>query len=692
MRFIKITLLFMFLLTLPIIYGGNINGWGSQYFFSGNQINEGFDTGYNNSFLFNRSSTINIGSNTKTPVSCDLNSYYSGNELVLYSGNTIYIYTGNGNTITLIDTFSTEYVINDVGCINDDLWAVTNGEIYNFYYDYTNNIRGNLVYNLDTDYGGYQVRCNYYTNKCFINYGFGMVTASDKFDSLTTTAYEYDGFTIDLTDDFQIYDNTNIYLIKANFTTYYVDLTTGQRTLFGGFVSGVTPSLSHYKIGDLNNDNKPEFCSLSKYAGLSNPPIICNNKDGFLFSKTLSPGAGSESYGLYGLDILDFNNDGQNDVCVSLPGTQAPFHRSICYNPITEATTHETGGASGTISTILWTGSQNNQYLSFYRGAQDLNFIYSKTYGSTTQFFNTYSSSTTITLYTTLLDTRPPQHVITDLTGDGNLEFITSKSGETIVYFKNAINEYAVPPSITFSGNTLSGGFFGYYIGNTCPETFVTFQAQQCVGDIKNCNYYNQNTEKERLYIDCGNGQFITGSYSNTNPSATCYYNATNPADYETVIYIQSESLPDSLRVNNLNVPIQITVRNTTTCNGAFYTQPVLNGSSIDSGDVQPPTEPIETPTEEDLINSVSSGIPLIFTGIQSNIKLIMALVVILGVVGTLAGQGIRNPIILLFGAIVGLVLTASLGLVSTGYIVLMVVIIISLFLLSMTIFKTAEV
>ena len=276
-----------------------------------------------------------------------------------------------------------------------------------------------------------------------------------------------------------------------------------------------------------------------------------------------------------------------------------------------------------------------------------------------------------------------------DITGDGNLEIIYSKSGLTGVVFTNSINEYELPVQISFASNTIDGGFYGFYSGDVCENTSVFFRAQECVGDIEFCNYYNVNTEQERLYVNCGDGNFETGSFADTNPSVSCYY--TNSGSYDVTIYIQGESYPNSLRVNNANSPIEINVSNSVTCNGA--TTPITDviiGTPIDSGEVQPPTEPVDVPTDETSTDEDAQFINSVFGNIKTNIKTIIALIIIISIVSTLAGQGIRNPVILLLGAVVGIVLTSVLGLIGTGTIVLMVVVIIALFLLSATLFKTS--
>lgn len=684
MKHTLIAALFLLLL-LPLTFGADITGWGSPFVFGGDVIPSTFDVGYTTSITPNRTSTINFGTMSEAVV-CNIDASTPANELVLYQGNSVQIYTGRGNTMTFLYSYDTEYTILDVGCLNNYLYVGDSGNIYTLtMYGETTNVS-------TITSAGYDIECNYEKGLCAINDGFGVYMTESQ--PSVSNYYEYPSFTIDESYVFGIADEYSIYYAPqttmggtgATVGLYTYNIVTQNLTSYNRTVSYNSGQSSvQYTFGDINGDGSNEMCSLTiVYLFSTNTRQAFADCINDLGTSLINQGIGVTSASAYtnnGISIYDKNEDGINDFCFGVYHPTYPFTR--CYD-------YTNSQVFSSSSSIRMGGS----YLTFGAGSYDYHkFSVFQPYNDSEDYYLSNNvlyrktTSTPIVNQTLSFFNTPSTTIVADISGDGTLELINTIDGETIIAFKNDVNEYEVPPTLTFAGNTQNGGFFGYYVGDTCPETFVTFQALECIGDLTACTYYNDNVEKERLYVNCGNGLYSTGAFSNANPQATCYYNATED-DFQAIIYIQGESNPDSLRVNNANIPINITVVNSTTCNGQLLSQPPMTNTPVDSGEVQPPTTPIDVPTDTETPTDVS-GLPSILGSVQSNIKLIMALILIIGVVSTMAAQGIRNPIILLFGAIVGLILTNVLGLVSTAYLVLMIVVILGLFLLSITVFKT---
>jgi len=670
MRFISILFIMLFIAIIPVTYSANIIGWGSNAYQPSNSHNALFDIGFiSNSTEFNQQ--INFGSSTVQPISCNLNPNYMGNELIITSGAEVRIYTGQGNTLTLLEQFNQPSTVLDMGCTQDTLYLGDANGLSRLHYE------DNILINTRTVWSaGYSINCGKDENVCIINTGFELLIFNGT-DRTQGFIIEYDDFTIsetskvfignnDLTKFWVILADTNVKILSKE------EQITGSK--FKGSLSanlGGGGRINGYNLVKRDGVNY-DICTIAVSGGTSGThTAYCRDLTG---TETQLLNAGFSPVGT-------ITNSAQKITS---------FENNVCFFIWTLHTSnnHYTNTCYDNNNNLIYA-----QYSNAYNNLIDGSPKFIKPYSDNDNYFILYGNklyswtSNSITLNQTLssFNISQPFVIMSDITGDNNINLISSGSGFTNILYNQDINTNLVPTSITFAGNTVNGGFFGYYQGDICTNTTVTFKAQECVGDITVCNYYNTNIERERLRVDCGNGIINTGNYANTNPSVTCHYNTTG--NYEVILYIQAESNPDSLLVNNANTPINLKVEDSPSCNGLIYEQPRLIGDPIDSGQTQPPTEPISPPPTPTTPEGVFDG--SIFKVLQDNIKLVVGMILILGAVGTMASNGIRNPIILLLGAVVGLILAVALGLIGTGALVLMIVVIISLFLLSMTLFKT---
>jgi hypothetical protein len=662
-----ILLLCVLVLSSVVSYGANINGWGGDQFFTNNEPTSSFSLGFETTFNQSNERNLTIGSSSVSPVSCDVFSSYAGNELIIASGSTIEIFTGQGNSLTSVYSYSTQYTILALGCIGNNIYIGTSGEV--------TRLQGSQKTMTEYDVGldaGYDITCSYSVNTCAINYGFG-IEFIDGTNPNTRYTSEYNAFTHSDKIFFES-DKSEVddYMILQSGTSFwYYHILNGTRTAVTFISTSGTSYKEYFGIFDINDDGKKEICKSSTWTVSSTAHMYneCKGISGQFFSrynsKTMSPFTQNH---LYYPIIVRTNNNLYYCYGISHGGNQY----GECYSSLTTTYLYPLGLADYHTTTIL-------QPIPIYP------YLTTEFYTISALGLYKINVSGRFINYTFTGDTDYQFSLISDISGDFSNELIRSKAGKTSIIFSQPINMNEVPTSITFASNTIHGGFFGYYQGDVCLNTTVTFRAQECIGDLTSCNYYNSNNEKERLRVDCGNGQINTGSFSTSSPFVTCYYNET--ATEEVILYIQSESNPDTLNVNNANTPIELSIINSPSCNGAVYSQPVLIGNPFDSGNNQPPTEPVTPPSENGGTGTTFDT--SIFGVVQDNIKLIVAMIIIITIVGTMASNGIRNPVILLFGAVAGLIITTALGLIGTGALVLMIIVIIALFLLSMTVFKS---
>lgn len=97
------------------------------------------------------------------------------------------------------------------------------------------------------------------------------------------------------------------------------------------------------------------------------------------------------------------------------------------------------------------------------------------------------------------------------------------------------------------------------------------------------------------------------------------------------------------------------------------------------------------TTIDPDQAEADATGIPLPFIKLQKYIKDIIGLVLILAMVIMTAMAGVKNPIVLMFVAIIASVIANIIGLISTSVLVIILVSCVALVLLAITLFKSND-
>lgn len=240
-----------------------------------------------------------------------------------------------------------------------------------------------------------------------------------------------------------------------------------------------------------------------------------------------------------------------------------------------------------------------------------------------------------------------------DINKDGGIDVVAtsnSSTGNTYIFFSgNAVGAISNPNAM-WNNNLTNSGIFGYFANSPiCKGTNISFQAYECP-HVGGCSYNNSifTYEKERLVIDCGNGQTVYGALNNNAPLAMCTYSTTG--QFKATIYLQDENhLSDYTQVQYIQVPVIDAIPGTT-CNipSAFVDTPNGNGQT-----------PVDTAAMvgqgwEDLIN--------ILTGTNSVIKMILGVFIIIMMIVGIA-QYTTATIVMVIITFLGTILNVVMGL-----------------------------
>lgn len=322
---------------------------------------------------------------------------------------------------------------------------------------------------------------------------------------------------------------------------------------------------------------------------------------------------------------------------------------------------------------ILTSNNMDELYLTYYDGNNHYKYNFYNSSSSALSFLpNKYG-------YIYLSDMLKQ-----DTTEFTNLIYVT----DTTNYIYDIISITPITNNFYIDTNLTYDGLYGFY-NPALINTTQNFIAKKCLTDNNACTYYiagNTPLYKEILCSDCGYGGDETcGLWSSQTPKKDCYFNTTGTYNLTFNLYsnVGGKVLLHTFEVNDFVVTNDSSIGN----KNINLVQPQNPNLDIET------IEPIVTPIDD--IDDIDDGtvdmeeVGGIFNLLQSNIKLIFALVLCLGLVITTAQSGIRNPLILLLAFVVGLVITTMIGMISVGVLIIMLITITILVIASLTIFKS---
>lgn len=645
----------MFLLVLlsTSVLGANINGFGSDTFHGGDFPDYSFTIGQDaDSFDTTLNDSVDTGIDSHA-VACNIDTRDSSNELVTVSGSTVYVYSGDGNTLTLIDSYTVPNTINDYGCLGNQIHVAHDFD--NDGYTQLEMDSGTLESAGSSSVGrGLAVSCQYVDTdaetNCLVGFNDSLFVFDNNGTSLFSDGIGFDSADVDNTtydfttdDTFQYFNRTHAYVHdSSNNEMLLIDMTDGQEE------SSQTGIGSIIVFADFGEDGDIEYCFYDSEEGLTSTlDFRCYDETGSNINNKEIYSDPSDVPSYIGGATLKY--DGDVYACAYYNKGNG-IKQTGCYDPVTDTLTddleHINLANYDTDSSFLYQDGTFGVV-----GANDL-------YDSTEKKLD-FSS-----------DLEDSYISVADITGNSQHEIIFSQNGNTQVFFNGEVQE-SDTSTITFASNVVNGGFFGYYDGNTCPNTNVTFKAQECIGDLEECNYYNSLDEQERLRIECGDGTEHVGSYANSQPSVTCNYTSTG--EYDAVIYIQGEN-PNNL-TNNANDPIPITV-DTDNCNEDTYEQPRLtDDDTTDSGNNTAPSTEDDADDTDDGITDTSTKAGALAQNFLDHILLMFAIPIILAPSVVLFSRRINSVFIHAMATVFAALFTATIGMISLVQVIFIIVV-----------------
>lgn len=626
----SILILFLFSLMFSFVSASNINGWGGDQFFGYQQQYTSFKSTFSDTY----NSTIATGTLNK-PVVCNIDTSTNENELIFYSGTNVYLYSGRGFTMSLIDTYTATSNINDIGCFGNVLHVGTTSTYERVKYN------GTSLYNdgTSTSVEVHDIDCDYTNQVCAVLYEHRIIIYDENGDSLYSSGIGITNLTYNFGDggDKIKYHNNGLATVldvsNGNFKTYNLTTTANPQLLYSSSLSDLGDGEA---IGfvDFSNDGIWEVCHSWQSDGVTDYNYMkCYDYDLGLIGSQQTMGTTGVTGGAP--FVVPLNINGVTTMCGGM--TSGAGNDFRCYDaPNDNLYNYDTIYIP---HSSLFGYFNNENEFEHIRTGDIYNYSENKVYDSGKDY-----------------------GFVADLTGDTDGEFIFYDDTGFLVFFDEPIDVSLLTPTITFSNNGIYGGFYGYYTGDICSGTNITFQALECIGDLEQCTYYNSDSsEQERLKTNCGTGSTdYYGGYSNVNPSVTCEYSA--EGDYEVIIYIQDSDGLNS--TNNENVPIPIHVEDSASCNlgSELLSQPYINENVAggDSGEGTAPDVNATTTTTTTTSNSEQ-----VTNNLRENIMLVIGLSMVIGLISFLYFSGVRSPFILSASGILMLIITNVLGLIS---------------------------
>lgn len=267
-----------------------------------------------------------------------------------------------------------------------------------------------------------------------------------------------------------------------------------------------------------------------------------------------------------------------------------------------------------------------------------------------------------------------------DINLDGVGEFILMGEDQIKIYYGFLLT----PEQIILPADEFNDGTFGYCSVHK-QNSIARITAQQCIdGQITACNYISTNPDpfvQERLCTTLVNGTYACGPWSSIKPFIDVNLTTLGNQNFQVDMY--SARFPE-LVLNTMDVTIQVT-EDAPECKQ--FSQNWLEAYEIVQweDDFVPPGTVTPPPPGDSYFQES------IFQELQNHGKTLFGLAIIIGLLATLAAQGIRNPVVLMFIGILGTVAMTVIGVISGTVLVFILITAVIMIVLSQTVFKAQE-
>lgn len=368
--------------------------------------------------------------------------------------------------------------------------------------------------------------------------------------------------------------------------------------------------------------------------------------------------------------IYDVTNNGNIDICVNRHGYDGYDYRNeiACIDSVTETQNNIISERTDkdTSNRIILKG------IGKINGSDEVSIIVYNYYEGKTKAYNQYGNES---FNLSKLPQDTGKVYLSDLDNDGEQEIITMGSGSVSVNYKFSEE----PQELIIDEGLNYAGLYGFY-NPAQVNTDQYIKAKECdYSDNTKCTYTLSDTNvfnREKLCSDCGGTTETCGGWSYTEPYVTCNFNTTGEKTVNVELY--SEKTPSTVLGSFTITNWQITSDNNTENHLIALQDPDIEDTTGDGAD----TGSTETPDGTTYATSF-------FSAIEDNIKPIIGIFFIIAVVASLASQGIRNHIVLMFAGILTTLVVSLLGLISIAFLIYILIAIISLIILNQTVFKS---
>lgn len=435
------------------------------------------------------------------------------------------------------------------------------------------------------------------------------------------------------------------------------------------FISNIEVSYSNrdyymslIKLNDGVENYKKTIDSDTNFPSLKdNNPILYRNNLKMIIS---------EINGVGDLDICSniYLGDLDSQMIDTTTTTWSSIENIFCYDISSGSQSYLNQITSNNIENAIETQEQNTiSGMGLFAG---INYYYLSYYDLDNSIYNfeTYDGIGSFNYIN--LTSEPSRILLSDLNLDGTQELFFYGEDSSYIKYKKVESESAVTinPLIAYDG------LYGFY-EPAKNGSIQNFTATECNSeDGTECSFYNPSGTALTSYKLCSNCSGTT-SYScslfNYNsPSKSCQFNNTGFYDITFDLY---------------------TSTNPSTIAGKFYIndyEVTETGSNnlIESIDPELDSEGVTGGTSQEATTEEIAG----FLGVlQNNIKPIVGFIIVIGLVSTLAAEGVRNPIVLMMAGIFGLVIVSLLGLISSEILILTIAVLIALVVIDRVVLKS---
>lgn len=359
----------------------------------------------------------------------------------------------------------------------------------------------------------------------------------------------------------------------------------------------------------------------------------------------------------------DFDNDGSLDYCSDSVSMFGNYYSSAlaCMDISTgeiryieEPTLTDTSKGNTGYTRLMGVSNleDNVPYLFFYNDSINAMNINNETVDISSIINPSFSE-----IYTTDFDTNGEGEILQIKGGNSYLSYETSKA----------------VPTLNYDDSLRYDGVFGFYnpAGVNITQDFI---AKECDYDLNaDCTYTIDEAnvfDREKICSYFDGETYICSDYSYSIPKLEYAFNSTGVKSFNIDIF--SENVPSS-KMGSFSVSMNIT-------------------SSQSEDDLVGATSPeIEGSEETSTSESTTDDASVLVDTVNNNIKTVIGLALVIGVIASIAGMGVRNPFVLSITGIIMMIIVSTLGLISISILVYVLLAMIILIILQQTVFKSRD-